>query len=126
VVVGVQAAEPARVMGDALSLERCLYNVVENAIRYTPAGGHVSVSVTRHGGHLLVKVVDTGIGIPAEDLPHVMEPFYRGDHARSVHEGGAGLGLTIARAAMEEHRGSLDIESSPGKGTTITLQFPSA
>ena len=70
-----------------------------------------------------MKVTDTGIGIPAADLPHVTEPFYRGDHARSVHEGGAGLGLTIARAAMEEHRGSLDIESSPGKGTTITLQL---
>ena len=126
VMIRVEASEPARILGDALSLERCLYNIVENAIRYTPAGGRVSVLVTRHGGHVLVKVTDTGIGIPPEDLPHVMEPFYRGDHARSVHEGGAGLGLTMARAAMEEHRGSLSVESRPGDGTTISLQFPAA
>ena len=122
----VEAAEPSRVSGDRFSLERCLSNVLENAVCYTPAGGSVSVSVQRRGGRVLLRVTDTGIGISAEDLPHVVEPFYRGSRARGVHEGGAGLGLTIARAAMDEHRGTLEIESRPGEGTTISLGFPAA
>jgi signal transduction histidine kinase len=124
--IRVESAGQAIVSGDPLSLERCLSNVLENAVCYTPAGGSVSVSVERHGGRVLLRVADTGIGIPAEDLPHVAEPFYRGSSARSVHEGGAGLGLTIARAAMDEHRGTLGIESRPGEGTTISLSFPAA
>jgi signal transduction histidine kinase len=120
------AADPARVKGDAFSVERSLYNVLENAISYTPAGGSVSVHVRHQGAHVLVRVSDTGIGISAEDLPHVAEAFYRGDRARSVHAGGAGLGLTIVSAAMDEHRGTLQIESRPGEGTTVFLRFPAA
>jgi signal transduction histidine kinase len=120
------APEPAAIRGDALALQRAVANVLENALAYTPAGGVITVGVHRHGGHVVLSVTDSGIGIPASDLPHITEPFYRGDRARAAHSGGAGLGLTIARATTEAHRGSLHAVSSPGAGTTISLRFPAA
>jgi two-component system, OmpR family, sensor histidine kinase CiaH len=114
----------ARINGDSTSLERAIYNVLENALAYTPSGGTVAVKVRRVGGHVFVDVTDSGIGIDPADLPHVTEPFYRGDQARGTHSGGAGLGLTIAKAAMDEHHGELVATSAPGKGTTISLRFP--
>jgi signal transduction histidine kinase len=101
-------------------------NVLENSIAYTPAGGRITVEVKHHGSHVVLSVEDTGIGIPAEDLPHITEPFHRGDRARSVHSGGAGLGLTIVKATMDDHRGTLQASSRPGQGTTISLRFPAA
>jgi two-component system, OmpR family, sensor histidine kinase CiaH len=112
------------IRGDPLAIERALYNVLENAIAYTPSGGSVKVRVQRHGGHVVVSVEDTGIGIPAEDLPHITEPFFRGDQARGTHAAGAGLGLTIAQATISDHRGTLQAASRPGQGTTISLRFP--
>lgn len=84
----------------------------------------MKVRVQRHGGHVVVSVEDTGIGIPAEDLPHITEPFFRGDQARGTHAAGAGLGLTIAQATISDHRGTLQAASRPGQGTTISLRFP--
>jgi signal transduction histidine kinase len=124
--VTVEAPERAVVTGEALAIGRALDNVVENAVAYTPAGGTVSVAVRRRGGHVEVAVSDTGIGIAAADLPHITEAFYRGDRARGVHPGGAGLGLTIAKATMDAHRGAFEAASRPGSGTTITLRFPAA
>jgi signal transduction histidine kinase len=73
-----------------------------------------------------VQVRDTGCGIPAEDLPHIFEPFYRVDTSRSKHTGGYGLGLGICKIIMEAHRGSIAVESEPGQGTTVTLLLPEA
>jgi signal transduction histidine kinase len=120
------AETPARVEGSALDLERAIYNVLEIALAYTPSGGTVKVSVRKSGGEVLLSVTDTGIGIEAEDLPRITEPFFRGDRARGAHAGGAGLGLTIVRSVMEDHRGELLAESAPGRGTTITLKLPVA
>ncbi len=121
-----RAVTSARISGNSFALERALYNIVENALAYTPAGGMITVEVHRAGGHVILTVADTGIGIDREDLPHITEPFFRGDRARGTHAGGAGLGLTIVRTTMDEHRGSFLAESSPGGGTTITLRFPAA
>jgi two-component system, OmpR family, sensor histidine kinase CiaH len=122
----VEDAEEAPVRGDALSLQRALGNVVENALAYTPRGGSVVVRVRRGGGHVELSVEDTGIGIPAEDLRRITEPFFRGDRARGAHTGGAGLGLTIVRSTMEDHGGTVRAAQRDGGGTVITLRFPAA
>jgi signal transduction histidine kinase len=120
----VAAEDSARIEGSALDIERAICNVVENSLAYTPGGGSVTLTVRKAGSDVLLSVADTGIGIDAGDLPRVTEPFFRGDRARGAHTGGAGLGLTIARSVMEDHRGDLRVESSPGGGTTVTLRFP--
>lgn len=117
--------EPVRVMGDVDRLKQLLLNLVTNAIKYTPAGGTVTISVTHEGGYAFVKVSDTGIGIPKEDLPHIFDRFYRVDKARARQMGGAGLGLSIAQWLAEAHKGRIWAESEPGKGSTFTVQIPS-
>jgi signal transduction histidine kinase len=116
----------AAVHGEPRALERAVFNVVENALTYTRTGGSVDVRVAAHGSHVELSVTDTGIGIPPDDLPHITEPFFRGDRARGAHAGGAGLGLTIARTAVEESRGTMRVESTPESGTTVILRFPQA
>jgi signal transduction histidine kinase len=123
--VSTAAAQPVFVNGDTFSLERALYNVLDNALVYTPSGGRIAVRVIRRAGQAVLEVEDTGIGIPPDDLPHITEPFYRGDRARSTHSGGAGLGLTIAATTMQEHGGRFTATSGSG-GTTISLTFPAA
>ncbi len=112
------------VMGNQVWLKQLLLILLDNALKYTPTGGSVTLTLERDGGSALVKVTDTGIGIAAEDLPHVFERFYRADKARAREEGGAGLGLAIALWIAEEHRGELTVESDPGNGTTFTLRLP--
>ena len=119
-----EAAGPVLVRGNATALERALYNVLENALAYTPRGGCVTVAARRDGNEVLLSVADTGMGIPSEDLPHITEPFFRGDRARGVHSGGAGLGLTMVKTTVDEHGGSFHAESRAGSGTAISLRFP--
>lgn len=126
VALSTSGADSAVILGNHRMLERAMYNVVENALNYTPEGGSVIVRTAREGSHVTVSVEDTGIGIAEEDLPHISEAFYRGDRARSVHSGGAGLGLTIVQTTALEHHGTLHAESRPGRGTKITLRFPAA
>jgi signal transduction histidine kinase len=116
----------ATVHGDPRALERAVSNIVENAVSYTPPGGTVEIRVAPHGGHVELSVRDTGIGIEPEDLPHIAEPFFRGDRARGARSGGTGLGLTIAQAAVRDNRGTMRAESTPGAGTTVVLRFPLA
>ena len=100
-------------------------NVVDNALKYSdPAGAPVRISVFRRSPHVVVQVRDTGCGIPAEDLPHVFEPFYRVDTSRSKHTGGYGLGLGICKIIMEAHKGGITVESELGRGTTVSLLLP--
>jgi signal transduction histidine kinase len=114
---------------DGPRMQRVLINLIENAVRHTPAGGTVDVAVERSDGHVRLAVADTGEGIPPEDQPHVFERFYRGDKARSRAAGGnpaaqsagAGLGLAISRAIVEAHHGTIELESSPGNGTRLIV-----
>lgn len=111
---------------DALKVARVLQNIVNNAIRHTPRGGVVRITARRAGEMVVVSVCDTGEGIAPNDLPHVFDQFYRGDPARRRSTGGAGLGLAIARAIVEAHGGTIEIESAPGKGTCVRFALPRA
>ena len=112
------------VKGDRAKLRQLLLNILDNAIRYTPHGGEISVSVQAEGEMAVVSISDTGIGIPPEDLPHIFERFYRVDKARSRSEGGSGLGLAIAKHITEIHGGRIEIESKLGTGSTFRVYLP--
>ncbi len=103
---------------------RVVHNLVENALQYTPRGGQISVSTYAQSGAAIFEVRDTGIGIAADELPHIFERFYRTDKARSTHTGGAGLGLAIAKKIVEAHRGRIAVESQPERGTTFRVFLP--
>jgi two-component system phosphate regulon sensor histidine kinase PhoR len=103
-----------------------LTNLVDNAIKYTPAGGEVRVSHERAGARDRVHVADTGEGIPAEHLPRIFERFYRVDRARSREMGGTGLGLAIVKHLARAHGGEATARSEPGRGSTFTIEFPHA
>jgi heavy metal sensor kinase len=115
---------PAMVKADAAMLERLFLSLIDNAIKYTPAGGRVSVGTRRDESWVVVTVRDTGIGIAAEDLPFVFDRFYRADKARSREAGGAGLGLSIARWIVEAHGGSISVESTVGQGSVFEVRLP--
>jgi len=116
------------VKGDEARLRELFMNLLDNAIRYTPATGIVSLSLRREGQMAVVAITDTGIGIPAEDMPFIFERFYRVDKSRSRAEGGSGLGLAICRHIAEAHEGKIEVESQMGAGSTFSvwlpLQFP--
>ncbi|ADU50887.1 integral membrane sensor signal transduction histidine kinase [Thermaerobacter marianensis DSM 12885] len=116
--------EPVRIQGDADRIKQLLLILLDNAIKYTPAGGRIVLGLQDAGGDAVLTVADTGVGIPAADLPHVFERFYRADPARSRDPGGTGLGLPIARWIVEQHGGSIAIDSAPGQGTTVTVRLP--
>jgi two-component system phosphate regulon sensor histidine kinase PhoR len=107
-------------------LERIFTNLVDNALKYTPSGGRVTVSLSRVEGEAQVQVMDNGIGIPSESLPHLFEEFYRAPNARTVEAVGTGLGLTIAKDLAHHYGGRIDVESTLGQGTTFTVTLPLA
>jgi len=113
----------ARVEGDLRLIERVLDNLIDNGLRYTPEGGRVTVALNRVNGGIEVQVADTGPGIPEEQLPHVFDRFYRGASSGRAAEGGIGLGLAIARRAVELHGSSLVVESVPGRGTRFSFRL---
>jgi len=115
---------PVRCRGDRPRLEQVMVNIITNAIRYTPDGGAIAVRVGSGGGLVWFSIKDTGIGIPKEDIPRIFDRFYRVDKARSRSLGGSGLGLSIAREIITKHGGQIDIDSEPGKGTTVTVCLP--
>lgn len=119
-------AQPARLEGDADRLAQVLVNLVDNAIRHTPAGGKVSVDVHRVDGAATLTVRDTGIGIPYGDLPHVFERFYVVDRSRARDTAGTGLGLSIVKQIVEAHGGTISADSELGFGATFTCVFPAA
>jgi signal transduction histidine kinase len=105
---------------------RVLQNLLDNALRYTPSGGHVRVQAECQGSEVLVSVADSGPGIPAEDLPRVFDRFFRGEHSRTrtgFDQGGAGLGLAIAKGMVEAHGGAIWAESFPGEGTSFFFRI---
>jgi two-component system heavy metal sensor histidine kinase CusS len=104
--------------------QRAIGNLVSNALAHTPAGGTITLRARREGDGVAVEVTDTGNGIPAADIPHVCERFYRADRSRTPASGGVGLGLAIVKGIVELHRGSLEISSDTGVGTRVRLVFP--
>ena len=117
-------ADSCEMFADPGKLAQVCYNIVENASKYTPDGGTISVSLRRMGRDAVLEIADTGVGIPKEDLPHVFDRFYRVDKARSRDTGGTGLGLSIVQQIVRLHAGSVTVNSEVGKGTTFTVQLP--
>jgi len=117
-------ADAAEVDADPQALRQILGNVLENAARYTPPGGAVTVRSRRLGGEVVIEIADTGPGIPGEHLPRIFERFYRADAARSRAAGGTGLGLAIVKHLVEAHGGHVEAESGLGAGTTIRITLP--
>jgi signal transduction histidine kinase len=112
------------VKGDEARLRELFMNLLDNAVRYTPAPGTVFVSLGREGQMAVVTVTDTGIGIPAEDIPFIFERFYRVDKSRSRTEGGTGLGLAICKHVAEAHGGKIEVQSQVGTGSTFRVWLP--
>ncbi len=103
---------------------RALLNLLDNAVKYTPNKGKITVTLKKEGQKILVSVADTGVGIALDHLPHIFERFYRVDKARSRDAGGTGLGLSIVKHIMQMHKGEVLVESTEGKGSIFTLVFP--
>lgn len=123
------ASDLPRVRVDGDRLRQVLLVLLDNAVKYTPAPGNITLAAHRgQSGGLRLDVRDTGIGIPTESVGHVFERFYRVDPSRerSSVQGGSGLGLSIAKGLVEAQGGVISLESAPGSGTCVTIQFPSA
>lgn len=119
-------ADIPEIMGDRDRIEQVVVNILSNAIKYTPENGKIEVELSTENDKVVIKVADTGIGIPKEDLPRLFERFYRVDKARSRMLGGTGLGLSIARQIVEAHKGSIKINSEYGQGTQVFISLPAA
>lgn len=116
--------EPLWILATPEGLQEILMNLVDNALKHTPSGGRVSVRVQAVNGQVQVQVADTGEGIPEADIPHIFEPFYRVDKARSRRQGGSGLGLSIVKRLVDLYGGRIEVQSTLGQGTQFTLIFP--
>ena len=118
--------EPVHVEADPARLKQVVVNLLDNAIKYTPEGGKVSISVNKQDSRAILEVADSGIGISATDLPHIFDRFYRADKARSRQMGGAGLGLSIVRSICLAHGGQVTVESAEGSGSVFHVEIPVA
>ncbi|HEY6015139.1 MAG TPA: ATP-binding protein, partial [Gaiellaceae bacterium] len=121
--VGLAARlEPATVSGDRLRLAQVVRNLLTNALKFTPAGGRVEIAVARHDGVVELAVSDTGVGIPADELPHVFERFWRGSNGRIT--AGSGVGLAVVDQLVRAHGGSVTAASEAGHGAVFTVELP--
>ena len=109
-----------------MKLSLAISNLVDNAVKYTPEEGTVKVSLDADHQNVFISVADTGIGIPEDEVNRIFERFYRVDKTRDRETGGTGLGLSIVKHAMQLHHGRIELESTPGTGTTIRAIFPKA
>jgi heavy metal sensor kinase len=126
VSVACDSTPGVMVEGDRARLKQVIVNLLDNAIKYTPGGGRVRLTVRREQGFAILEVADDGIGIPAEALPHVFKRFFRVDGSRSREQGGAGLGLAIVRSICTAHGADVEVISSPGKGSCFRMRQPLA
>ncbi len=109
---------------DEMRLEEIVHNLLDNAVKYSRAGGRIMIGVLARDSEIVLSVADEGVGIPAEDLPRIFERFYRADRARSRELGGTGLGLSIVKHIAQLHRGRVEAESVIDHGTTISVILP--
>jgi signal transduction histidine kinase len=125
VFLHIKEIDQLEIQADRDRIKQVLLNLVGNAIQYTPQGGEVLLSLAKVGNQARIIVRDTGPGIPAEDLPHIFERFYRAEKSRTRSKsGGFGLGLSIAQWIVENHKGWIEVESKEGEGTTFTIWLP--
>jgi two-component system sensor histidine kinase VicK len=117
-------AELGTIYADKDRIESVLINIVSNAFKYTPRGGEVVVVCAAVDEGIYISVRDNGVGVSAEDIPHLFDRFYRVDKARSRDMGGTGLGLPIAKEIVLAHGGDVGVDSEPGKGTTVRIYIP--
>ena len=115
---------PVWVQADAIAIDRLLLILLDNAVKYTPSGGHCEIALSRNESHAQISVRDSGIGIAEADLKNIFDRFYRADRVRSKNTGGAGLGLAIARWITELHGGIIAVESTPGAGSVFRVSLP--
>lgn len=120
----LQTMRPVRVEADPDRLAQVCVNLIDNALRHTPSGGSVTVELDANGNDAIMRVRDTGVGIPYRDLPHIFERFYVVDRSRTRESGGAGLGLAIVKGIVEAHGGTVSTESMLGSGTVFTIRLP--
>ncbi len=118
------ASQPPHVMGDGDALRSAVQNVVGNAVKYSPRGATVDVATEVHDSTVSIRVADRGLGIDADDLPHIFKPFYRGRRAIGAEIRGTGVGLSVVRHVIDAHHGSIHVDSRPGDGTTVTVDLP--
>jgi two-component system phosphate regulon sensor histidine kinase PhoR len=121
---GTEGAPP--VLADRAKLEQVMVNLLDNALKYTPDNGFITIYANEADGMVAIMITDTGIGIPAKDLPRIFERFYRVDAARSREQGGTGLGLAIVKHIIQQHGGSVAVASTPGKGSTFSVSLRKA
>lgn len=126
IALSVEVHDEAFVMADPQRFGQVIYNLADNAVKYTPSGGTVTLGVDRTESEALLTVTDNGIGIPQADLPHLFDRFYRVDKARSRATGGTGLGLSIVRETVLLHGGDVSVESEENEGTVFTVTIPIA
>jgi signal transduction histidine kinase len=112
------------IFADSAAMERLLLSILDNAVKYTPFGGRVTVRASADERYATIEIEDTGIGIAEADLAHIFERFYRADQARSREIRGSGLGLSIARWITEVHHGVIEATSRPGKGSCFRIRLP--
>lgn len=122
VSIALNGSDEVIVFGDRVRLEQVAANLLDNAVKYTPLGGHVFVDVLPEGNRGLLRVRDTGAGIPPAEIPHIWERLFRGDTSRA--ERGLGLGLSLVKAIVEAHGGKVSVASEPGHGSTFTVALP--
>jgi two-component system phosphate regulon sensor histidine kinase PhoR len=120
----LRAMRPVSVEADPDRLSQVFVNLIDNAIRHTPSGGHVTLELDANGNDAIMRVRDTGVGIPYRDIPHIFERFYVVDRSRTRESGGAGLGLAIVKGIIDAHGGTVATESMLGSGTLFTVRLP--
>jgi signal transduction histidine kinase len=122
--ITVNVSEVVHCFADRGRLQQVLANLMDNALKYTPKGGAVEIAAAENASETVISVRDTGIGIPAVEIPRVWDRLYRGDKSRTEH--GLGLGLSLVRAVVQTHGGRVEVQSEPGKGTTFRVRLPTA
>ena len=120
----VDIASAPRLAIDVRKIQRALANLIDNALKYTPRGGKVTLTLTEDANSITIAIRDTGTGIDEKDIPHLFQRFYRGDQSRS--QPGNGLGLSLAQAFVKSHGGNITVVSTPGSGSTFSLRLPRA
>ena len=124
ITVVCASSEHVMIEGDQAKLKQVVVNLLDNAIKYTPNGGRIDLTITQEAGEAVLDVADDGIGIPPEALPHVFKRFFRVDGSRSRDQGGAGLGLSIVKSICDAHGARVEVRSTPGRGSCFRLRVP--